>query len=129
MGDDQTNTRDKLNFSTSLFGMEYRTKRTHREMIKQSLNNSNIDNLTEDLKDKLNIQKKKIESKTRKKFNFEEEEELKNKKLLKKEKLDTKENKFSVLSKKNDKKEKNDKEKYIDNKKIKEIENKESKIK
>ena len=100
MGDDQINTRDNLNFSTTLFGMEYRTKRTHREMIKQSLNNSNIDNLTEDLKDKLNIQKKKIESKTRKKFNFEEEEELKNKKLLKKEKLDTKENKFSVLSKK-----------------------------
>ena len=129
MGDDQTNTRDKLNFSTSLFGMEYRTKRTHREMIEQSLNNSNIDNLTEDLKDKLNIQKKKIESKTRKKFNFEEEEELKNKKLLKKEKLDTKENKFSVLSKKNDKKEKNDKEKYIDNKIIKEIENSESEIK
>ena len=129
MGDDQTNTRDNLNFSTTLFGMEYRTKRTHREMIKQSLNNSNIDNLTEDLKDKLNIQKKKIESKTRKKFNFEEEEELKNKKLLKKEKLDTKENKFSVLSKKNDKKEKNDKEKYIDNKIIKEIENSESEIK
>ena len=81
MNNENYEKKDDLSFSKSLFGMEYRKKRTHLEMSKQNLNDSNIDNLTSDLNKKLNIKKKaksiktKIESKTKQKFNFENENE------------------------------------------------------
>ena len=87
MNDDNSDKKDNLSFSKSLFGMEYRKKRTHLEMSKQNLNDSNIDNLTSDLKEKLKIKKKakskktKIESKTKKRYSFEKEDELSKKNL------------------------------------------------
>ena len=81
MNDENSDKIDNLNFSKSLFGMEYRKKRTHLEMSKQNLNDSKVDNLTSDLNEKLTIKKKaktkktKIESKSRKRFNFENNDE------------------------------------------------------
>ena len=143
MNNENYEKKDDLSFSKSLFGMEYRKKRTHLEMSKQNLNDSNIDNLTSDLNKKLNIKKKaksiktKIESKTKQKFNFENENESnkKNSNLFKnnKENIKIKDNKKNVIEDSEEKELKNKskirkKEKEIQKEIEKAIEFSESKI-
>ena len=133
MNDENSDKIDNLNFSKSLFGMEYRKKRTHLEMSKQNLNDSKVDNLTSDLNEKLTIKKKaktkktKIESKSRKRFNFENNDESNKKNPNSSKNIkDKKEYKLSKLNKKNtsdDNEEKEVKNKNSKNKKEKEIKN------
>ena len=133
MNDENSDKIDNLNFSKSLFGMEYRKKRTHLEMSKQNLNDSKVDNLTSDLNEKLTVKKKaktkktKIESKSRNRFNFENNDESNKKNPNSSKNIkDKKEYKLSKLNKKNtreDNEEKEVKNKNSKNKKEKEIKN------